>query len=193
MRPHKVLGSRGGGGAGDVTPFPTIASPCNTAAGNPKRHTRRRASQQCKNRSTQTRPQAAGDGKKHPMRTGAPETKQHTASNCPECNRIRSIRLHPDTRERSSKSTAPSSGFGPSQIPFSLFVPSQHTKTAVSELHYVRQGFASAPQFHLVRALHGSLLCLLWLRCCCDCDCDWIPRWHRVRRVLQRGAMVRNA
>ena len=36
------------------------------------------ADQQRKNRSTQTRPKAASNDKKHPTRTGAAETKQHT-------------------------------------------------------------------------------------------------------------------
>ena len=42
---------------------PTTASLCNTV----------------QNGSTRTRPKAAGSGKKHPMHTGAAETKQHTA------------------------------------------------------------------------------------------------------------------
>ena len=36
------------------------------------------ADQQCKNRSTQTRPQAASHDKKHRMRTEAARTEQHT-------------------------------------------------------------------------------------------------------------------
>ena len=36
------------------------------------------------------RPQAASNGTKHPTRTGAAETNQHTAPNIPDCNRIKS-------------------------------------------------------------------------------------------------------
>ena len=48
------------------------------------------ADQQPKNGSTRTRPQTAGDGKKHPTRTGAAVTKKaaHTAPNSPERNQI---------------------------------------------------------------------------------------------------------
>ena len=55
-----------------------------TTAGNPKRaHSKTesrptRADQQHKNGSIRTRPQTAGDDKKHSTRTGAAETKQHT-------------------------------------------------------------------------------------------------------------------
>ena len=63
--------------------------------------------QQHKDRSTRTRPQAAGNNKKHTTRTGAVETKQHSAPNSPECNRMKRTRLHPDTRETSNNSTAP--------------------------------------------------------------------------------------
>ena len=44
------------------------------------------------NGSTRTRPKT-----KHPPYTGAAETKQHTAPSSPNCKRIKSIRLHPDT------------------------------------------------------------------------------------------------
>ena len=59
------------------------------------------------NESIVERPKAAGNGRKHTMRTGAAETKQHTAPNSPKRNLTNSVRLHPDTRERSIKSTAP--------------------------------------------------------------------------------------
>ena len=81
-------------------------------AGNPKRHTRRRravprARLTTQNGSTRTRPQAAISGKKHPTRTGVAEIKQHTAPNSPECDRKRSIRRRPDTRERSKRALRP--------------------------------------------------------------------------------------
>ena len=43
-----------------------------------------------KNGSTRTRPQTAGDAKKHPTPTGAAETNKatHTAPKSPECNQI---------------------------------------------------------------------------------------------------------
>ena len=49
------------------------------------------ADQQHKNGSTRTRPQTAGDDKKHPMRTGAAETNKatNTAPNSLECNHIK--------------------------------------------------------------------------------------------------------
>ena len=53
------------------------------------------------------RPKAASNGRKHPMRTGLAETKQHTAPNSPKRNLTNIMRLYPDTRERSNKSTAP--------------------------------------------------------------------------------------
>ena len=82
-----------------------------TLAGNPKRHTRRKAVYECgpttQNRSTLARPKAAGNNRKHPMHTGAVETTQHTATNSPKCNTTISMRLHPDTRERSNQGSAP--------------------------------------------------------------------------------------
>ena len=49
------------------------------------------ADQQHKNGSTRTRPQTAGDDKKHPTRTGATETNKatHTAPNSPDCDQIK--------------------------------------------------------------------------------------------------------
>ena len=98
--------------------FLTIASVCNTSYAVwfllvTKRRNSRPTSvdQQRKNRSTQTMPQAASNHKNHPTRTGAAGTKQHTAPNSPECNRIKIMRLHPDTRERSNKSTAPTATY----------------------------------------------------------------------------------
>ena len=40
-------------------------------------------------------------------RTGAAEMQQHTAPNSPERNRIKSMRLRPDTRERSRRAQRP--------------------------------------------------------------------------------------
>ena len=80
-----------------------------TAAGNPKRHTtdcngrtlqngepvHERRPTTKEREHTRTRTQAAGNGKKHPRRTGAAETMQHTAPNSLECNRTKSMSLHP--------------------------------------------------------------------------------------------------
>ena len=83
-----------------------------TTAGNPKRHTQvgqpvHEHRPTAQNGSTRTRAQAAGNGKKHPTRTGEAERKQHTAPNSAECNRIKSMRLHPETRERSKRALRP--------------------------------------------------------------------------------------
>ena len=96
----------------------TIGGTCVTAqttAGHPKRHTpRRRAGPRA--RTNNTRTVAHEQGPKQPATTrntprarGEAETNKatHTAPNSPECNRIKSMRLHPDTRERSNRSTAP--------------------------------------------------------------------------------------
>ena len=60
-----------------------------------------------RNGSTLGTPKTAGSGRKHPTHTGAAEIKQHTVPNSPRRNLTNGMRLHPETRERSNKSTAP--------------------------------------------------------------------------------------
>ena len=78
----------------------------------PERHTPKRREDYERgpitpNGSTLARPKAAGNGIKHPTRTRAAETRQHKAPNSPKHNLTNCMRLHPETRERSYKRTAP--------------------------------------------------------------------------------------
>ena len=89
------------------------------------------ADQQHKNGSTQTRPQTDGDDKKHSTRTGAEETKQHTRHPT-ALSANKSMRLHPDTRERFKRSTAPTATTeapGKSPAPKRYLAPSRHRQS----------------------------------------------------------------
>ena len=86
-----------------VTPVPTIASLCTQPKGTRQdgelAHERGPTTQ---NRSTRARLKVASNGNAHQ----SANTKQHPAPNSRKRNRTRSMRRHPDTRERSNRSNA---------------------------------------------------------------------------------------
>ena len=90
-----------------------------TTAGNPKRHTpRRKASPRA--RTTNARTRAHKQGPKQPATTRNTkyalrrrEQSTHTTSNSPKCNQSKSMRPLPVTRDRGSKSTAPTHFLSP--------------------------------------------------------------------------------
>ena len=102
------------------------------------------AEQQQKNEGTRIRPPVAGNGKKDPTRTGAAETKQHTAPNSHECSRIKRMILHPHTRERSNKrraltatTEAPGKPPAPEVLPGRRRQSRRHTNDTTPKIQHV--------------------------------------------------------
>ena len=113
------------------------------------------------------------------MRTGAAETKQHTAPNSPKCNQTKSMRLYPDTRKRSNKSIAPTGtteALGKPPAPETLPGPEpppppptpaahqQYNTYHTVEISTVPQDHALPYNYLAVRNARGSPKMLLWHR-----------------------------